>query len=67
MRYLYEVVDLEGNLIVVADNMPLICRCLGVSHWTVSSRLKQRVNKYSDFKAEKYKFNVTRRIKNGNN
>lgn len=67
MRYLYEVTDLDGNLMLVADNMPLICKCLGVSHDTISSRLKRKVTKNDQFNAERCKFNVTRRVKNGNN
>ena len=52
---------------LVADNVPLICRCLGVSHFTVEKRIKKKVTKFDAFNNEKCKFNVTRRLRNGNN
>jgi len=67
VKYLYKVYDLEGNLMLVADNVPLICICLGVSHFTVEKRIKKKVTKFDAFNNEKCKFNVTRRLRNGNN
>ncbi len=65
-NYKYEIYDLTGELILQVNTIPMIAKCMGVSEYCINDRLKRKVTKYSEFKDEKYKFNV-KRSNNGNN
>jgi hypothetical protein len=57
-KYVYRVVNLEGDTLCVEGSQPRIAQVLGVSESLINSRVKRKVYKNSYFRNEKHKFNV---------